>query len=93
MVQRAPSNACRLIVLYAMVLVTRSGAEIRNNAIRSTDKRAHERSNRCYLRMLECNHAELIEVAGTIGPSMIAAFALTLVSSVYTIGARMRAAR
>ena len=43
--------------------------------------------------MLHCIHAELTKVAAMNRPSMVAAFALALVTSSYTIRGRMRAAR
>lgn len=76
-----------------MVLVIRAGAEIGDDATQSGEKRADERSIQVYLRKLHCNHAGLIEDAGTIGASMIAACALALVSSRYNTIKDMRAAR
>ena len=40
-----------------------------------------------------CEHAELTKISGTNGPSVVAAFALAFVSSLYTIRGRTRAAR
>lgn len=76
-----------------MVLVIPSNAENEDDAIRSTEKRAHERSDRSHVRMLHCNHAELTIFLIKMDLSVVAAFALAFVSSSYTIRGSIRVAR
>lgn len=96
LVEQAPSNAYRLGDVVCNSACDQIGSRNGHDAIRSGGKRLKrvgERSGQGYFRKFLCNHAEMFEVAGIPGPSMIAACALALVSSGYnTIKGRMRAA-